>query len=111
MALPVCPKCKENYTYQDGHLYVCPSCFHEWTAESTQEEEEAQIIRDINGNPIENGDEAIIAKDLKLGKDTIKQGLKVKSIRILNEPVDGHDIQGKIDGFGTLYLKSSVIKK
>lgn len=111
MSLPICPKCKENYTYQEGHLYICPMCFHEWTEESIKEEEEALILRDINGNQIEDGDEATIAIDLKLGKDKIKQGSKVKNIQILEEVVDGHDIQGKIDGYGTLYLKSSVIKK
>lgn len=111
MNLPVCPKCGDQYTYQDGHLYICPMCFHEWTEESLLAEEEALIIRDVNGNPIENGDEATIVSDLKLGKNTIKQGAKVKGIQILDTPVDGHDIQGKVDGFGTLYLKSSVIKK
>lgn len=111
LTLPACPKCDENYTYEDGHLFICPMCFHEWTEESLKAEEEASIIRDMNGNQIENGDEATIASDLKLGKDTIKRGSKVKNIQILDEHVDGHDIQGRIDGFGTLYLKSSVIKK
>ncbi|WP_341436272.1 hypothetical protein [Neofamilia massiliensis] len=29
MSLPKCPKCGETYTYQGGHLYICPMCFHE----------------------------------------------------------------------------------
>ena len=103
MSLPLCPKCNESYTYQEGHLFICPMCL--------KAEEEALIIRDINGNPIVDGDNAVIAMDLKLGKDTIKQGTKVKGIQRLDDPVDGHNIQGKVDGFGSLLLKSSVIKK
>ena len=54
--------------------------------------------------------QAIIAMDIKLGSDTIKQGTKVKGITILDYPQDGHDIRGRVDGFGLLLLKSSVIK-
>lgn len=111
MALPVCPKCGGTHTYEDGHLYICPLCFFEWTDECARAAEEASIIRDSNGNQVEDGDSATIIRDLKVGKDTIKQGTKVKGIRILDAPVDGHDIEGKVDGFGSLYLKSSVIKK
>ncbi len=111
MSLPVCPKCHEDYTYEDGHLYVCPMCFHTWDAHSQAAAEEALITRDVNGNELQDGDDVIIAQDLKLGKDTIKQGTKVKGIRILEVEYKGHDLQGRVDGFGTLYLKSSVVKK
>lgn len=111
MSLPSCPKCKENYTYQDNHLYICPMCFYEWTEESERIKEEESLIKDSNGNVLEDGDDVTTIRDLKLGKETIKQGSKAKSIQILDEPVDNHDIQGKIDGFGTILLKSSVVKK
>lgn len=111
MTLPACPKCGENYTYEDGHLYVCPMCFHSWDLMTQEAAEEALVTRDVNGNILEDGDDVIIAQDLKLGKDTIKQGTKAKGLRILDDPVDGHDLQAKVDGFGTLYLKSSVVKK
>lgn len=111
MTMPKCPECGGEYTYMDGHLYVCPTCFFEWTEESMKEAMEAEIIRDMNGNELVDGDDVLIGMDLKLGKDTIKQGTKVKGIQILDSPVDGHDIQGKVDGFGSLYLKSSVVKK
>lgn len=111
MSLPACPKCQADYTYEDGHLFVCPMCFHSWDQMAQAAAEEALITRDINGKILEDGDDVIIAQDLKLGKDTIKQGTKVKGLRILDEPYNGHDIQGRIDGFGTLYLKSSVVKK
>lgn len=28
---PICPKCACVHTYQDGNLWVCPECAHEWT--------------------------------------------------------------------------------
>lgn len=111
MSLPKCPQCQEDHTYPDGHLYICPICFHEWTEESLKEAEEALLTRDANGNVLNNGDDVFIVTDLKLGKDTLKQGTKVKNIRILDEAINDHDLQAKVDGFGTLYLKSSVVKK
>ena len=110
MSLPNCPKCGESYTYEDGHLYICPMCFNEWSDESSKNEEEISILKDAVGNKINNGDEGIVNQDLKLGSSTIKRGSKVKNIQILDKIQNGHDIQGKIDGFGTLLLKSSVIK-
>ena len=83
MSLPACPKCHENYTYEDGHLFVCPMCFHSWDAMAQAAAEEALLTRDINRNILEDGDEVIIAKYLKLGKDTIKQCTKVKNHRII----------------------------
>lgn len=111
MSLPKCPKCGESYTYQEGHLYICPMCFNEWTDKSQREAEEAALIRDSNGNILEDGDDVIVTRDLKLGKDTIKQGTKAKNIQILDEEYNGHDIQGRVDGSGVIYLKSSVVKK
>ena len=48
MSLPNCPKCDGEYTYQEGHLFICPMCFNEWTEESQRAAEEALIIRDSN---------------------------------------------------------------
>ena len=42
---------------------------------------------------------------------SIKIGTKVKSIRLVPDAADGHDIECKIDGFGAMKLKSSVVKK
>ena len=107
--LPKCPACGEDFTYQDGHMYVCPICFHEWSDEETVVEEEKKI-RDAVGNIIENGAKATIIKDLKMGSEVVKQGSKVTNVRILDEEVNGPDLDGTVEGFGSLYLKSSVIK-
>ena len=54
----------------------------------------------------------IVATSLKVkGNPTpIKAGTKVRNIRLV-DGVDGHDIDCKIDGFGAMQLKSSVVKK
>ncbi len=48
--LPNCPKCGDEYTYEDGHMFICPMCGNEWTAADAQAAAEAGIIRDANGN-------------------------------------------------------------
>ena len=110
--LPKCPACGENYTYEDGHIYVCPICFHEWSDEAEKVAEETKkVTRDAVGNVLEDGDNATIIKDLKVGSTTLKQGSKVTNIKILENPVNDHDIDARVEGAGSLYLKSSVIKK
>lgn len=112
--LPTCPKCNSKYTYEDGNLLICPECFHEWIPASEAEaEKEEKVIRDANGNILNDGDTVTVIKDLKLkGNSSIKRGTTVKNIRLIHDPSDGeHDIDCKIDGFGAMYLKSSVVKK
>jgi len=110
-ALPNCPKCNSEYTYEDGSLFICPECAHEWTALADQESNEDQkIVKDANGNVLNDGDSVSIVKDLKVkgSSSTLKIGTKVKSIRL----VDGdHNIDCKIDGFGAMKLKSEFVKK
>lgn len=107
-----CPQCSSPYGYLDGELFVCPECFHEWsvTTEVSQAENTNQFV-DVNGVALQDGDTVITAKDLKAGKSTIKSGTKVKNIRLLEVPVNGHDIACKVDGHGQMYLKCSVVRK
>ncbi|MGB0720200.1 MAG: zinc ribbon domain-containing protein YjdM [Bdellovibrionales bacterium] len=111
--LPPCPKCASPYTYEDGALLICPECAHEWSASEGGDGEGGQIIRDCVGNTLQSGDTVTIAKDLKLGNQTIKVGTKVKNIRVLppEEWIGDHDIDAKVPGFGPMGLKSSVVKK
>ncbi|MFC4024423.1 zinc ribbon domain-containing protein YjdM [Oceanobacillus longus] len=111
--LPDCPKCQSEYTYEDGALYICPECGHEWTAEAEVENEESKSIRDANGNMLADGDTITIIKDLKVkgSSNPLKMGTKVKNIRIIDEVDGGHDLEGKVDGFGVLYIKSKFVKK
>ncbi|OAJ75856.1 alkylphosphonate utilization protein [Brevibacillus sp. SKDU10] len=109
--LPNCPKCNSEYTYQDGSLFICPECAHEWTlAAEAEYSEDKRIIKDANGNILNDGDTVTVIKDLKVtgSSSVIKIGTKVKNIRL----IDGdHDIDCKIDGFGAMKLKSQFVKK
>lgn len=106
----ICPKCSSPYGYSDGNLWTCPECFHEWSLEFSNEAKELQFV-DAVGNQLSDGDTVTTIKDLKAGKETIKAGTKAKNIKLLTEPVNGHDISCKIPGFGHMYLKCSVVKK
>lgn len=115
-ALPPCPACAEEYAYEDGALLVCPMCGHEWSPAADEPAEQAEsaaaVVKDAVGNPLADGDDVTIAKDLKVkGGAGIKAGTKVRGIRLLESPVDGHDIAAKVPGAGQMYLKSSVVKK
>ncbi|MDF2947787.1 MAG: phnA family protein [Bacillales bacterium] len=106
--LPNCPKCNSGYTYEDGTNFVCPECGNEWTLDSTIEE--TKVVKDSNGNILNDGDSVTVIKDLKVkgSSSVLKMGTKVKSIRL----VEGdHDIDCKIDGFGAMKLKSEFVKK
>ena len=111
MALLHCPKCQSEYTYQDGELLICPECAHEWKDGETTEEQ--VIIKDANGNVLADGDSVTVIKDLKIkgSSSVVKVGTKVKSIRLLSDATDGHDIDCKIDGIGAMKLKSEYVKK
>lgn len=111
MSTPNCPKCGSGYTYEDGQLIVCPECAHEFTLASLEESKE--VIKDANGNILEDGDSVSVIKDLKVkgSSSTIKMGTKVKNIRLVYDSTDGHNIDCKIDGFGAMKLKSEVVKK
>ncbi|MBK7646822.1 MAG: alkylphosphonate utilization protein [Betaproteobacteria bacterium] len=108
--LPNCPKCKSEYTYEDGNNYVCPECAHEWSKDATEGTDEKRVWKDANGNELQDGDSVTVIKDLKIkgSSSVVKVGTKVKNIRL----VDGdHDIDCKIDGIGAMQLKSEFVKK
>ncbi|MFI1973292.1 zinc ribbon domain-containing protein YjdM [Streptomyces cinnamoneus] len=112
--LPPCPECSSAYTYEMGALLVCPECGHEWTPASAGSVDggEDGVIRDAVGNVLADGDTVTVVKSLKVKGSPagIKAGTKVRNIRLVSG-VDGHDIDCKIDGFGAMQLKSSVVKK
>ncbi|SFT24191.1 zinc ribbon domain-containing protein YjdM [Paenibacillus sp. BC26] len=110
--LPNCPQCNSEYTYEDGIQFVCPECAHEWNtaSEAEQAEDAGRVIKDANGNVLNDGDSVSVIKDLKVKGTSlvVKIGTKVKNIRLM----DGdHDIDCKIDGFGAMKLKSEFVKK
>jgi protein PhnA len=110
-SLPKCPQCNSEYTYEDGDMYICPECAHEWSKEAaTDSADAARVIKDSNGNILQDGDTITVIKDLKVKGSSlvVKVGTKVKNIRL----VEGdHDIDCKIDGIGAMKLKSEFVKK
>ncbi|MGW0960932.1 zinc ribbon domain-containing protein YjdM [Streptomyces gelaticus] len=113
-ALPPCPECSGVYTYEMGALLICPECGHEWspTAAEPAGEGAGGEIKDAVGNVLADGDTVTVIKTLKVkgSPSGIKAGTKVRNIRLV-DGVDGHDIDCRIDGFGPMQLKSSVVKK
>lgn len=110
-SLPPCPECKSVYTYEDGAMYVCPECGHEWSKDAAEVDDDAALtVKDANGAALEDGDTVVVIKDLKVkgSSSVIKVGTKVKSIRL----VEGdHNIDCKIPGVGGMKLKSEFVKK
>ena len=109
--LPPCPECKSEFSYEMGELLVCPECAHEWNPNDV-EDEAKRVIKDASGNVLADGDDVTIVKDLKVkgSSNTLKVGTKVRGIRLVDGPGD-HDIEAKVDGFGPMNLKSSIVRK
>jgi protein PhnA len=109
--LPPCTACGSEYTYEDGNMYVCPECGHEWPKDAIDNDNDDQpVAADANGNVLADGDTVTVVKDLKVkgSSSVIKVGTKVKNIRL----VEGdHNIDCRIDGIGAMKLKSEFVKK
>jgi protein PhnA len=110
--LPPCPKCRSPFTYLDRERHTCPECGHEWSATdgAAPAADAPRVVRDANGNVLQDGDTVTVVKDLKVrgATSSLKVGTKVRNIRI----VEGdHDIDCKIDGFGAMQLKSEFVRK
>lgn len=109
--LPKCPKCNSEYTYEDGLLFICPECMHEWQSDASQSSAEPEfIVKDAYGTILQDGDVVTVIKDLKIkgSSSAVKVGTKVKNIRLVQ---GDHNIDCKIDGIGAMKLKSEFVKK
>ena len=104
-----CPNCNSPYAYPMDSLMACPECGHEWNSEEV-EEESGDVVKDSNGNTLQNGDSVIVIKNLPVKgmPKPIKSGTKVKNIRLTEGE---HNINCKIDGFGSMGLKSEFVRK
>jgi protein PhnA len=113
--VPACPQCGSTYTYDDGTgLITCPECGYEFHLDELAAAEAAAQIKDSVGNILTDGDTVTVIKDLPVKgmPKPIKKGTKVKNIRLVDPDMNnGHDIDAKVDGFGNMGLKSSVVKK
>jgi protein PhnA len=112
--IPNCPKCHCEYAYPDGEMYICPNCQFEWSLHGNlgleNKVNQEKLIKDANGNLLNEGDFVTVVKDLKIkgSSSVLKVGTKAKILRFL----DGdHDLDCKVDGMGAMELKSGVVKK
>ncbi len=109
-----CPKCNSEHIYQDGSLWICPECAHEWSMHAVEDKMESDelVVRDAHGNVLKDGDSVSVIKDLKIkgSSSVVKVGTKVRDIRLLDSD-DGHNISCRIEGFGAMNLKSEFVKK
>ena len=112
---PACPQCGQENTNPDADQFICPDCAHEWPqAAAAQADDEAAgdgVVRDANGNLLQDGDAVILVKDLKVkgSSSTLKKGTKIKGIRLV-DGADGHNVDCKTD-LGSMLLKSEFLKK
>jgi protein PhnA len=113
MTLPNCPKCQSTFTYESSALLMCPECGYEWSPSNEVEEvvsEDVFVVKDSNGNVLQDGDSVIIIKNLPVSgaPKPIKAGTKVNKIRLVQ---GDHNIDCRIDGFGSMALKSEFVRK
>lgn len=112
-SMPKCPECGSEYVYEDRSLFVCPECAYEWSITAPVIEEKKvteKIYKDAHGTILNDGDDIIVIKDLKVkgSSDVVKQGTKVKNIKLVDSD---HDIDCKVDGIGPMNLKTEFVKK
>ena len=103
--------CEMAEVLETGDRWECVTCGHEWEREKAAEAPEGpRVVKDANGNVLADGDVVILIKDLKLkgSSQVVKQGTRVKGIRLVDED---HDIDCRIDGLGAMKLKSEFVKK
>lgn len=110
-AIPTCPQCALENTYQDGDNYVCADCGHEWPMNTVVGADDSAdaVIKDASGNVLADGDAVVLIKDLKVkgSSITLKMGTKVKSIRLVG---GDHEVDCRMDG-GSFMLKACYLRK
>ena len=108
--IPPCPKCNSAYVYEDGSLLICPECAHEWNPNEAVVDPDALVLKDAVGNLLAEEDKVTLIKDLKVKGSSLV--LKVGTKAVIKRFVDGdHDIDCRVDGHGSMMLKSKFVKK
>lgn len=96
--------------YPDGAMSVCADCGHEWNADASAAEV-ATTVRDCNGNPLQDGDNVVVIKDLKVkGASTpLKQGTVIRGIRLIAD--DDTHVEGHSERIRGLVVKTCFLRK
>ncbi len=74
------------------------------------DDEEIEETKDAHGNTLANGDSVIVIKDLKVkgSSSVLKQGTKIKNIRLTGNP---EQIECNAEGMRGLVLLTQYLKK
>lgn len=105
-----CPQCTLENVYPDGVHFVCADCGYEWPqAMEAEADEDLAPVKDANGSVLADGDSVVLIKDLKVkgSSVTLKQGTKVKSIRLVG---GDHEVDCRMEG-GSFMLKACYLRK
>ena len=97
--------------YPDGDNNVCADCGHEWPLAEASAADAVTQVRDVNGNPLNDGDAVTVIKDLKVKGSSIplKQGTLIRNIRLVEG--DDEHIEGNSDKIKGLVLKVCFLRK
>jgi protein PhnA len=109
--IPPCPACDSEYAYEEGALLMCPDCGHEWAPGTEGDTADEDKVLDANGNELHDGDDVVLIQGLKVkgSAHDLKKGTKVKNIRLKQN--GDHNIDCRIEEFGSMQLKSEFVKK
>lgn len=104
---PACPVCTLEDILEHPAHWECATCGHEWPKAAAPEA--ARVVKDAHGTVLQDGDDVVLIKDLKLRGSTqvLKGGAKGKNIRLVN---GDHEIDCKVDGIA-MALKACFVKK
>lgn len=73
------------------------------------EKEEVMVVKDSNGNVLQNGDDVVLIKDLTLrgSSKTFKRGTKVSKIKLTDNPAE---VDCRLEGM-SIVLRTEFLKK
>ncbi|WP_066097273.1 zinc ribbon domain-containing protein YjdM [Xanthomonas massiliensis] len=110
-SFPACPECRQDNTYPDGALWICPDCGHEWGEGDAPDAASDPGVRDCNGTPLAAGDTVVVIKDLKVKGASVplKQGSVIRNIRLVAG--DAAHVEGHSERIKGLVLKTCFLRK
>lgn len=95
-----------------GDEYVYDEETGEWrpAAELAAEQAAAGVVRDAAGNPLADGDQVVLIKDLKVkgAGQTLKQGTVIRAIRLTDNP---EEIDCRHETIKGLVLRTEFVRK
>lgn len=94
----------EDYVYDDATGEWRPA------SEVAAEAAAGAVVRDAAGNPLADGDQVVLIKDLKVkgAGQTLKQGTVIRSIRLTDDP---EEIDCRHDAIKGLVLRTEFVRK